>query len=61
MFYKLYEYLNKLFKLSFADERVEGKFQKVYREDNLSQNIIAIKMEVFNNLCQYSDNSQIIS
>ena len=44
MFYRLYTYLNKLFKLSFKDKRVEEKFQKAYIKDNVAQNIIAVKI-----------------
>ena len=44
MFYKLYENLNTLLKLSFDDKELENKFQSLYIKDNLAQNIISIKI-----------------
>jgi len=44
MFYKLYEFLNRLFKLSFQNTNFEKRFQQTHLEDNLYQNIIAVKI-----------------
>ena len=44
MFYKLYTYLNALLRLSFKDKEMEAKFQMLYIQNNLAQNVIAIKI-----------------
>jgi len=53
MFYEFYSYLNRLFRLSFKDKQVEEKFQKAYIKDNVSQNIIAVKIAFITYVCYY--------
>ena len=53
MFYELYSYLNRLFRLSFKDEKVEEKFQKAYIKDNVAQNIIAVRIAFITYLSYY--------
>ena len=53
MFNNLYRYLNRLFGLSFDEIRVEEKFQKVYLQDNIAQNIIAIKIAFVSYVAYY--------